>query len=180
MNKKILTIIIATICAEILTLSTLTFIGSGEKAVVNVTTGQIEEIEEEWEPDQGSTTALAKTLWGECRGVKSKTRQAAVAWCVLNRLDSVRFKGDSVIEICSAPYQFDGYSETYPVTDKLYNLARDVLKRWHREKCGETDVGRVLPSDYYFFIGDGIENHFSKEWKSTDYWAWELPTPYED
>lgn len=31
---------------------------------------------------------LAKTLWAECRGVPSKARQAAVAWCALNRLDA--------------------------------------------------------------------------------------------
>lgn len=48
------------------------------------------------------------------------------------------------------------------------------------EKNGETDVGRVLPKEYTFFIGDGFENHFTDEWKSTDYWDWSLPSPYEN
>ncbi len=31
---------------------------------------------------------LARLIWVEARGVKSKTEQAAVVWCVLNRLDN--------------------------------------------------------------------------------------------
>lgn len=30
---------------------------------------------------------LAKMLWGEARGVKSVTEQAACVWCALNRVD---------------------------------------------------------------------------------------------
>lgn len=180
MVKKILTIISFVVCLQILVLTALTFIGCEEADRTVIETQRVNSVEEVWEPDQESIIALAKTLWGECRGVKSKTHQAAVAWCVLNRLDSKKFKGESVLEICSAPHQFDGYSDSHPVSDELYDLAKDVLKRWYRERCGETGVGRVLPNDYYFFIGDGIENHFSQEWKSTNYWAWELPTPYED
>lgn len=54
------------------------------------------------------------------------------------------------------------------------------MQRWNAEKNGETDVGRVLPKEYTFFIGDGFENHFTDEWKSTDYWDWPLPSPYEN
>ena len=32
-------------------------------------------------------TILAQMLWGEARGVKSITEQAACVWCVLNRVD---------------------------------------------------------------------------------------------
>lgn len=54
------------------------------------------------------------------------------------------------------------------------------MQRWNAEKNGETNVGRVLPKEYTFFIGDGFENHFTDEWKSTDYWDWPLPSPYEN
>ena len=54
------------------------------------------------------------------------------------------------------------------------------MQRWNAEKNGKTDVGRVLPKEYTFFIGDGFENHFTDEWKSTDYWDWSLPSPYEN
>ena len=40
-----------------------------------------------------AATALARTVWGEARGC-STTEQAAVAWCVLNRVDSPEFPDD--------------------------------------------------------------------------------------
>lgn len=137
-----------------------------------------EEIVPEWRPDQESIDALAKTLWGECRGVKSKAHQAAVAWCVLNRVDTGHW-GNTVLSVVSAPYQFSGYKESFPVTDELAALAEDVLIRWHAEKEGQTDVGRVLPKEYIYFVGDGTYNYFAKEWRSKDYWDWSLPTPYK-
>ena len=132
----------------------------------------------EWKPDRESVEALAKTLWGECRGVKYKSHQAAVAWCVLNRLDTGRW-GDTVLEVVSAPSQFSGYNDSFPVTDELVALAEDVLIRWHAEKEGEQNVGRVLPKSYIFFVGDGKLNYFTDKWKSKDYWDWSLPNPYE-
>lgn len=139
---------------------------------------ELEDAEPIWEPSKEDIEALAKTLWGECRGVKSKAQQAAVAWCVLNRLDKGTW-GDTVLSVVSAPYQFSGYSDSFPVTDELADLARDVMIRWHSEKEGIQDVGRVLPKDYIFFVGDGKLNYFTNEWKSTNYWDWSLPNPYE-
>ena len=133
-----------------------------------------------WEPPEEDVTFLAKTLYGECRGVASKEEQAAVAWCILNRVSSPRFKGDTVREIVTAPYQFAGYSSSFPVTDELKELAIDVLTRWHAEYCGlAEDVGRTLPSDYYFFSGDGVRNYFRKEYKDEKCWNWSLKSPYE-
>ena len=34
---------------------------------------------------------IAQLIWGEARGVQSTTEQAAVAWCVLNRVDDPQF-----------------------------------------------------------------------------------------
>ena len=139
-----------------------------------------EGIESSWEPSEEDITFLAKTLYGECRGVASKDEQAAVAWCILNRVSSPRFKGDTVREIVTAPYQFSGYSDKHPVTDELRALSIDVLKRWHAEYCGLSDqVGRTLPEDYYYFHGDGERNYFRKEFKSKTYWDWSYDSPYE-
>lgn len=134
--------------------------------------------EPQWIPDNESVEALAKTLWGECRGVKSLTRQAAVAWCVLNRVDDSRF-GNTVLEVVSAYKQFTGYKDTYPVTEELRELAIDVLTRWHLEHEGFEDVGRVIPKTYVYFHGDGKENHFFEVWKVHEYWDWSLESPYE-
>ena len=102
-------------------------------------------------------TVLAKMLWGEARGVPSDTEKAACVWCVLNRVDQGM---GTIVEVVTAPYQFVGYQEDHPVDPDLKDLCEDVLERWYREKSGETDVGRVLPSDYLFFTGDGEHNYF--------------------
>lgn len=121
---------------------------------------------------------LAKTIWAEARGVPSTARQAAVAWCALNRLDVGTF-GDTLAEVLSKPYQF-AYDPASPVTDEFLALADDVLHRWYLEQNGVEDVGRTLPEDYLFFEGDGLENRFRKEYEKTgETWDWSLPDPYE-
>lgn len=122
---------------------------------------------------------LARLIWVEARGVKSKTEQAAVVWCVLNRLDNPDRLENSIAEVVCAPYQFD-YRPWVPVTDEFKALAADVLERWQAEKEGAEDVGRVLPAEYQYFEGRGGRNWFSAKWKSQEYWDWSLPSPYED
>ena len=120
---------------------------------------------------------LAKTIWAEARGVPSTARQAAVAWCALNRLDVGTF-GDTLAEVLSKPYQF-AYDPASPVTDEFLALADDVLHRWYLEQNGVEDVGRTLPEDYLFFEGDGLRNHFRKTYEKTGAtWDWSLPDPY--
>lgn len=123
---------------------------------------------------------LAKILYRECRGVPSKTRQAAVAWCVLNRVDHEDYP-DTIYEVATQKHQF-AWVEKTPVTDELYALAQDVLMRWKLEKLGVGEVGRVLPKKYIFFAGhrDG-ENYFRATYRgSCYYWDWSLESPYEN
>lgn len=135
---------------------------------------------DEWEPDEADVIALAKTLYCECRGVPSTAEKAAVAWCVLNRVDSsISYFPDTIIGVLEQPNQF-AYSESAPVTPELEYIARDVLIRWHAERDGDTNVGRTLPAGYVYFLGDGTHNHFTVEWKGTDTWNWSLPNPYQN
>ena len=126
--------------------------------------------------------ALAKTLYGEARGVHNNgivsgtAQKAAVIWCVLNRYD-VGYE-DSIVEVCAAKGQFVGYSKSHPVWDELLELSYDVLDRWNAEKHGETDVGRVLPAGYLWFSGDGEYNHFRNEYRTSVRWDWSLEDPY--
>lgn len=126
--------------------------------------------------------ALAKTLYGEARGVGNNgvvsgtCQKAAVVWCVLNRYDAGY--ADSILEVCAAKGQFHGYRESHPVWDELLELSYDVLDRWNAEKNGETDVGRVLPADYYWFAGDGKFNHFRNVYRTSARWDWSLEDPY--
>lgn len=133
----------------------------------------------EWhKPDQEDIEMLAKLLWGEARGVKSKTEKAAVVWCVLNRVDAKGYP-DTIAEVITQPHQFVGYNEDYPATTEHMEIAEDVLNRWYAEKVCTFDAGRVLPREYIFFTGDGKQNHFTDEWKGGTTWDWSLPSPYE-
>lgn len=136
---------------------------------------------------------LARLIYTEARGVKSKTEQAAVVWVVLNRLDNPNRLQKTIAEVVCAPYQFD-YRPWAPVTDEFKALAADVLERWQAEKRATAgspaspggasrsaeDVGRVLPPEYQYFEGRGGRNWFSEEWKSGEFWGWGLDSPYED
>ena len=120
---------------------------------------------------------IAKTVWGEARGL-SKTHQAGVVWAILNRCDDGRF-GKGVIDVVTAPSQFAGYRSGNPVDPEVRELVVDVLDRYSQEKAGIKNVGRVLPKDYLYFRGNGKINLFSKKWNSNDVWDWSLESPYK-
>ena len=120
---------------------------------------------------------IAKTVWGEARGL-SKTHQAGVVWAILNRCDDGRF-GKGVIGVVTAPSQFAGYRSSNPVDPEIRDLVVDVLDRYSQEKAGINNVGRVLPKEYLYFRGNGRVNLFSKKWNSNNVWDWSLESPYE-
>ncbi len=122
---------------------------------------------------------IARTIWGEARGC-SKMEQAAVAWCILNRVDNENpYFPDTIAGVVKQPSQFSGYSGRNPVEDELLELANDVLARWEQEKNGETDVGRVLPERYLYFGGNGRHNCFRTQSGWNDIWDWSCENPYE-
>jgi hypothetical protein len=133
------------------------------------------------EPDwKREAEYIAKAVYGEA-GICCTTEQAAVVWCILNRVDSTDpYYPDDIIAVITQTGQFHGYKAEQPVEPELYELALDVIGRWQREKDGEPDTGRVLPADYLFFSGDGIRNYFRKDWRGGTTWDWSLPSPYED
>lgn len=129
---------------------------------------------------------LARLIYTEARGVKSKTEQAAVVWVVLNRLDNPNRPQKTIADVVCAPYQFD-YRPWAPVLPEFAELAEDVLERWQAEKratagspASPKGASRVLPAEYQYFEGRGGRNWFSAKWKSQEFWGWELPSPYED
>ena len=144
-----------------------------EPAALVATEAPVAEEPEELDPVE--VELIGRTIWGEADGVKSEAERAAVAWCILNRVDA---SGQTIEEVVTAPEQFDGYRTWGECPQRHLDLAADVLTRWNAEKDGAEEVGRVLPADYLYFIGDGERNHFSIEWKSTDYWNWSLYDPY--
>lgn len=119
---------------------------------------------------------LAKTVWGEAVGCTT-TEQAQVIWSILNRVDHKDFP-DDIIGVVTQPGAFHGYSSKHPVNDDIYDLVVDVLYRWSMEDKIE-DVGRVLPSKYVYFHGDGVRNHFRDAYTNANYYDNSLPSPYE-
>lgn len=119
---------------------------------------------------------LAKIVYREARGIPQKSHQAAVVWCILNRVDD-GYWGDSIVEVATYPNAFAWVPDT-TVDEELVDLVVDVITRWNQEKQGLSNVGRTLPKEYLYFTGDGSYNRFTKEWGSTDYWDWSLPDPY--
>ena len=119
---------------------------------------------------------IAKVLYREARGVEDKDQVAAVAWCILNRVDHPNHP-DTIKEVITQPEQFAWIGET-PVEEWLLELANDVVYRWCLEKEGQTDVGRTLPKGYCFFVGDGTYNHFRQNYNSKQTWNWSYPQQY--
>ena len=103
-----------------------------------------------WEPAAEDVEAIARTLYGECRGTETVAEQEAVAWVILNRLDAGY--ADTVLGVVSAPGQFAGYDPAHPLWPGLVEVARRVLTLHHREQRGEI-VARVLPREYLWFSG---------------------------
>lgn len=130
--------------------------------------------------------ALAQMVWGEGRGINSLSingkeitgtcQKAAIMWCALNRLDA-GYEED-LLEVIAAPHQFIGYAASNPVDDELLALAYDVLERWNMEQNGGTDVGRVLPADCHWFVGDGKHNYFRNAYSGGRVYSWDLPDVY--
>lgn len=123
------------------------------------------------------TEMLARVIWGEARGC-DKTQQAAVVWCVLNRVDA---GFGSISEVVTAPGQFSGWNVHNPVIEIYEQIAIDVLYRHEMEKHCVGNVGRVLPKEYLWFTGNGEVNLYRADYN--DYyhmWDWSLPNPYEE
>jgi len=121
--------------------------------------------------------AMSKMGFGEAGGC-SHTEIAATFWNVLNRYDANYAK--SIYGVVTASGQYHGYKSYHPVRDDIYEICVDVIARWVAEKEGAVNVGRILPSDYFWFYGDGRHNHYRNVYKSSVKWDWSLPTPYAD
>lgn len=134
--------------------------------------------QEQIEHDREVVETIAKAVWGEARGL-SKTGQAAVIWCALNRVDSSDFP-DNVIDVITQKNQFSGYKESNPIYEEYVELANDVLTRWTFEQTAVGEVGRVLPKEYMYFCGDGVKNTFRDAYKEPyNTWDWSLESPYK-
>ncbi len=104
---------------------------------------------------------LARLLMGEAGGIPSKVEIACVAWTVCNQKDAGFAR---TLDGGMVPNHFNGLRTTKTPTDTCKFLARDVLERWSKEHAGYTNVGRVLPQGWCYFMGDRRRNYFCKNY----------------
>lgn len=116
-------------------------------------------------PDELAELA-GRAIWGEAGGIQDYTQRAAVVWCACNRADAWNVELDKVLTVD----QFHGLAIRGEVPAEQVELARDVLARWTLEAEGWQSVGRVLPSRFLYFEGDGRINHYSTEYGGGEYW----------
>lgn len=116
-------------------------------------------------PDELAELA-GRAIWGEAGGIQDEAQRAAVVWCACNRADAWDMEIGDVLNVDA----FHGLAIKGEVPEQHVELARDVLARWTLEAEGWVDVGRVLPSQYLYFEGDGRVNHYSTEYGGGEYW----------
>lgn len=115
---------------------------------------------------------LARVLYDEARGIPGDLHKSAVVWCILNRYDLGAW-GNTFSEVIQFPNAF-AYSPSTPLDEDLLELVIEVVGIWEAEKFDVLTPGRTLPADYYYFLGDGKVNHYTQEWRGTNYWDWSL------
>ena len=138
---------------------------------------------------------ISKTVYGEAKNtpdlyiwdgrvISTEAQWAAIVWGMCDRYEAGY--ADSLTKVAGNPGQYHGYHVLHPVTDEILEVVLDVLERWNNEMHGETDVGRVIPKGYYWFVGDGIHNHFFNHYNYTrgvttgPEWDWSLEDVYAD
>lgn len=139
---------------------------------------------------QEEAIIVAKIMYNESRGIKSKTELACIVWTIVNRVDAGM--GQNVEAVARAKNQFAYTAGAKTISDYGYDLvalAKDVMDRWSKEKAGFSNVGRVLPKGYLWYYGDGKHNWFFKDFsklkackKAHKYvgggWNYSLKSPY--
>lgn len=107
-----------------------------------------------------------RAIWGEAGGIQDEAQRAAVVWCACNRADAWDMEIGDVLTVD----QFHGLAIKGEVPPQHVELAQDVLARWTLEAEGWQDVGRVLPSRFLYFEGNGVVNLFSTQYGGGEYW----------
>ena len=116
---------------------------------------------------------VAKKIHGEADGC-TKLQKAAVAWCIINRIESEWFP-NSLAEVVTQEHQFKGYTGREVPNAEDIEIATHVLTRWLNGMDG-----RILPQEYLFFHAGKGENIFTTDHLRGRVWDWALPNIYKE
>lgn len=138
---------------------------------------------------------LALSIQGEAALARTTAEKAAVAWVILNALECNEHGFGaihSVSDVVKNPAAIQGYTTLKkrgiePEAEYL-ELAIDVLARYAMERAGWEWVGRIIPSTYHWWMGDGYRvNYFCDSYHygslataKAHAWDWSWASPYED
>lgn len=138
---------------------------------------------------------LALSIQGEAALARTTAEKAAVAWVILNAIECKEYGFGaihSVSDVVKNPAAIQGYTTMKkrgiePEAEYL-ELAIDVLARYAMERAGWEWVGRVIPSTYHWWLGDGYRiNYFCDSYHygslataKAHAWDWSWASPYED
>jgi acetoacetate decarboxylase len=104
-------------------------------------------------------------------GYGHPVEKAAVAWEILNRVDSSGYgMGTSVTYVISVPGQYGNYINTYnsnKVCEETYEIVKKVCRIWAIEKVtGEIQYSdRAIPPEYRWHKGKNGHNMFFKTYE---------------
>lgn len=123
-RRVALTVALLTVAALLAALMPWSGSGAADKPK-DTTAGTLEEVHQptavllpssgtaaEYVPNAAEVEALAKLIYGEAGIVPSTTEQAAVVWCVLNRVDDPRFP-DTVLEVMLEKLKKAGHDDAF-------------------------------------------------------------------
>ena len=116
---------------------------------------------------------IARVIYGTARNVGSIRERAAVAWVVMNRVQSPLYP-DTVEEVILEENQFPAYYPVGYVDSSFVSLAQEVVEAWHDPESSL----RVLPESYLYFDGDGKKNYFMEKYKDKDHYSFPSNNPY--
>lgn len=138
---------------------------------------------------------LALSIQGEAALARTTAEKAAVAWVILNAIECEEYGFGtirSVSDVVKNPAAIQGYTTlkkrgVQPEAEYL-ELAVDVLARYAMEKAGWEWVGRVIPSTYHWWMGDGYRiNYFCDSYHygslataKAHAWDWSWTSPYDN
>ena len=108
---------------------------------VTVTVEDITAVMDQLDGMETEIDMLARLIHSEAGIVRSRMEQAAVVWCVLNRVDA-EHRGETIADVITAESQF-AWNPRASITEELRELARDVVTRWLLEQRGVADVLRT-------------------------------------
>lgn len=125
--------------------------------------------------DRAGLAIFAKTLWGEARG-EGKAGMEAVAWVIMNRLNTGYRRQRSVAGVCQDPQQFSCWNADDPNRRELdrlgsrfdpdYVLALQIAEQALRREVPSHDARLPLPGD----VSGGSRHYVASSLKARPPW----------